>query len=241
MKQGVRRTYEQVTITADDATNHPTLLLDGIALRTQAGHALTHPSAPLMHEIAQEWDAQTTHIHIEQMPLTRLLFALIDRQPEQRARWQNTIIEHATHDSLCYRDAQHHGHYELWDRWLAWAENRFDAQWQITHSIMPALQAQATLQRIQDWLEGRSNGEILALYRMTESLGSFILAAAIYDDALTPEDAIEAAWLEQRIQMQRWGHNESIEAKQHACLEDVTNARMFLRFLQDTQDANLST
>ncbi|MBW8734518.1 MAG: ATPase, partial [Asticcacaulis sp.] len=64
--------------------------LDGRGVKTPQGRALVVPTKALAEHIAAEWQAVGEHVNYEDMPLTRLGFAAVDRMNDVV---EETVVE----------------------------------------------------------------------------------------------------------------------------------------------------
>ena len=78
-----KRVYETVAVEAVE-NEHWNITLDGKAVKTPEGHALSVPSQLLAEAVANEWRAQETQIDPNTMPRTRLLTIAADRVARDR-------------------------------------------------------------------------------------------------------------------------------------------------------------
>ena len=76
--------------------------LDGRAVKTPQGHALRFPTLALAGHAAGEWDAVKEYVGYEDMPLTRLGFAAVDRMDTLVAETVGEVLRYTETDLVCY-------------------------------------------------------------------------------------------------------------------------------------------
>lgn len=213
-----------------------TVLLDGKPLLTPAKKALSVPSRALAEAIAAEWQAQGAVVSPLALPLTRLASTAIDRVATHRAAIVEEIAKYAATDLLCYRVAEPP---ELatrqdatWQPFLDWAHEQFAAQLAVTQSITPIGQATAALAAIERAIAGRDAMELVALHLATAACGSVVLGFALLEERISPEDAFDAAQLDETYQIERWGEDAEQTRRRAAIRDDIALAARFIGFLR---------
>lgn len=218
-----KRFYREVTVADGE------VLLDGKRLRTAAKQPMVLRSA-LAEAVAAEWRAQETHIDPDAMPLTRLVNITLDRVPHDRAALLLNAAAYGESDLLCYRDAAP----ELAARQakhfnpvLDWAAQQ-GVKLNVTEGVMPVTQPTESLHRLHQHLAVASDSELAALAMMVPLLGSALLAWAVWQGALTIEDALNAARLDEEFQAEKWGRDAEAEAAWAPKARDLRAAAFFL-------------
>ncbi len=119
----MKRFYKSVT--TNDAGG---VLLDGRPVRTPARVPLVMPTPALAEAVAAEWAAQGEEIRPQDMPLTGLANAAIDRVAPEQAAFAASLAQYGETELLCYRAdgppdliARQH---ERWDPLLDWAREQ---------------------------------------------------------------------------------------------------------------------
>ncbi len=229
----MKREYQEVA--CEQVGDVVVLHLDGTPVMTEAGHTLNHHSAALMDAVAEEWQAQEQAVDLYAMPLTRLLGALIELDEERRTSLEQELCHYALHDTLCYQgeldSSLEKAQRESWGRWLQWAQLRFGVAWQVTHGVMPQEQPKAIDATVAAWVKSLAPEALVTLYSLTQSLTSFILASALLEGMMTPDDAVACAWLESDVQAKLWGEDEATLADRVHCMRDVEAAHTWLNII----------
>lgn len=234
MKQGIKRFYKDVTLAGYEGGTQ--LMLDDKPLHSEDQHLFGHHSQTLMAGVKSEWEAQGETIDMLSMPLTRLLGGLLDMGDEERALMREELLTYALNDTLCYHqdDASSlaEAQCRIWGGWLDWAAKGFSAEWLITHNIMPVQQSDTLKSILIEWIADLDDASLLMLFVTCQSLSSFILAAALFQEACNATEAVNAAWLEHDMQMEQWGNDEEIIAKKTAAFNETNAAAQFIMLVR---------
>ena len=208
--RGAKRFYTDVAI-EDRGGEGAALLLDKKLVRTPGKALLILPTRALAEAVAEEWRAQGERIDPSTMPLTRLANSAIDGVSGREPAVIGDIVAHAGSDLLCYR-AQ--GPQELveaqaahWDPVLAWAKTALGAPLVLGQGIVHVAQPEGSLDRLKERLAGRDAFSLAALHMMTALTGSALLALAVAERRLTPEEAWAASHVDEDWQIGQWGED----------------------------------
>lgn len=226
----VKRFYRQAMA---DAENR--ILLDGRPVKTPARAELAPPTASLAEAIADEWNAQGETIDPRIMPLTGLANAAIDRIAPDRAAFALGLAAYGESDLVCYR-ADGPGplvarQAELWDPLLAWAQQRYDAVFELATGVIHMKQPDETVARLRAAVAVRTPFELAGLSPLVTVSGSLLIALAVAEGALGVDDAWAAATLDEQWQAQQWGEDEEAKAALAARNRDFAAAARFLALL----------
>ncbi len=193
------------------------------------------PTRALAEAVAEEWRAQGERIDPAAMPLTKLANSAIDGVARREEAVIDDILAHAGADLLCYRASGPHGLVEAqrkkWDPVLAWAKSTLGAPLVLAEGIVHVAQPQAALDRLRDALVGRDAFALAALHVMTALSGSALLALAVADARMTPEEAWEAAHVDEDWQIGQWGEDAEAKARRTARRRDFAAAARTLTLL----------
>ena len=189
--------------------------LDGRTVRTPAKEILSVESEALAKAIAAEWDAQEKEINPGLMPLTRIANSAQDAVGDKFAEVADVITSYAGNDALCYRaenpDRLVQQQTELWDPILRWAEAQLEGQFTLAAGVMPVMQSDELLAAFRAKLEAHSPIELTAFHTLTTLTGSAVLALALREGFVSPDDVWAAAHVEEDWNIELWG--EDAEAK----------------------------
>ncbi|MFC7398755.1 ATP12 family chaperone protein [Chelatococcus sp. GCM10030263] len=231
-----KRFYKTVTVEA-----HPegfAIMLDGRSARTPGRKPLVVPTRALAEAVAGEWSAQEGAIDPARMPLTRLANTALDGVGEAVAAVSGEVAKYAASDLLCYRA----GHPDklvarqntLWDPVLGWAQEALGARFILAEGVIFVEQPEPAVEAIRQRIAGYSSPFALAaLHIMTTLTGSVLLALAVADGRLTPEDAWTAAHVDEDVQIEFWGEDAEATARRQARWRDFAAAATAIRLAQD--------
>lgn len=205
-----KRFYQDVSV-KDEPQGRASLLLDGRPVRTPGKALLILPNREFAEAVAEEWRAQKSEIDPETMPLTRLANSVIDGVAGREAEVIDDILGYAGSDLLCYRTEGPDKLVSLqerhWDPVVAWSKSDLGAPLFLAAGVMPVEQAPASLAMIRRRLAGLEAWSLASLHVMTGLTGSALLALAVTLGRLTPEEAWDAAHVDEDFQISQWGED----------------------------------
>ena len=128
---------------------------------------------------------------------------------------------YAQTDMLCYRspeDGLAAEQRRLWDPVVSWAQERYGVRLALTEGVMPVAQPEETLAALETAVDdlGQDETVVRNWAKLTKLLGSVVLAFAVKEQAISADEAIEAAFLEEVFQAQKWGEDEEAAEKRTA-------------------------
>lgn len=223
------------TVSAEPEGEGWGIKLDGRAVKTPARAALEVPTQRLAEAIADEWQDVGENVDPRAMPLTGLANAAIDRVAPDRYAFARGLANYAEADLACYRAD---GSRELisrqeeeWDKLLGWARRRYDVDFVTTSGLMHVAQPPATVERLSHAVAALDPFRLAGLSPLVTIGGSLILAIAVLEKAVTPVEAWEAASVDDRWQLERWGRDAEAEAALENRRRDFLAAARFLDLL----------
>jgi len=192
--------------------------LDGRGVKTPQGHALVLPTQALAEALAVEWAAVGEYVSYEDMPLTRLGFAAVDRMDTLVEETVTEVLRYVETDLLCYPSeypqALQAREDAAWLPLLDWVKSDLGLEFHQYKSLIHKPQPSETVSKIQSLIEGASAYERAGLMSAIPVFGSVILALAVWRGRLTGEGAFEASRIGEDFQSETWGRDE--EAAQRA-------------------------
>lgn len=231
----MKRFYRAVAVASRSgalgAAGHE-ILLDSRPVRTPAKAPLALPTAALAERIAAEWDAQDKDIRPETMPLTQLANTAIDRVPRRRAEVVGEIAGYAGTDLVCYRAslpvelAARQG--AAWQPLLDWIEARQGARLEIVEGLLPKPQPEPALAAIRAAVGAYDDFLLAALYLVTASAGSVVIALALAEGEIDPDEAFAAAHVDELFQAERWGEDAEAASRRAKIQADFRAAADFI-------------
>ena len=226
----MKRFYKQAGV-VPVADGHG-VTLDGRLVKTPGKRDLVVPSPALAAAMAAEWEAQQGEVRREAMPLTRLAGVTIDRNSVEREAVVRQVAHYAETDLVCYRATRPPAlaarQHEVWQPLVDWATARYDAPLAVTAGVIPASQPAASLAAFTKVVVGHDAFSLTALHAATQACGSLVIALALLEGRLDPDEAVAASQLDESFQIEAWG--EDIEqAKQRTALAaEITAAARFI-------------
>lgn len=227
------RFYKEVSVDTADGLHR--VLLDGKPVKTPGGAVLALPSGALAQAIADEWRAQDTTINPQTMLLTKLANTAIDRVAPNPAHAREQLLSLAKSDVVCYRAASPSDlvrRQELeWDPLIAWAGEHFGASLCAANSLTIE-QDQMAMDALVASLSKLDAFSLAALYAASSLCGSLVIALALSERTLNPEQAFAAANLDKIYQAERWGWDPQETAKTTAERAELNQISRFLELLR---------
>lgn len=227
-----RRFYR--TATVDPVEGHFVVKLDERRLKTPAGNPPLLPTRALAAAAAAEWAAQGDQIDTSAMPINRLAFTAIDRGSAVREELAQEFARYAGSDVLCYRAdapaALVAREAAEWDPWLTWAKEEgivLEPTTGVGHKAQPT----ASLARAQALALEMDDFRLTGLVAATALFGSAVLALAVVRGALTGEEALAVATLDERFQAEQWGLDEDAAVRAAAHQAEARHLETWFRLL----------
>ena len=227
----MKRFYEAVAVTPERG-----IALDGRIVRTPGKLPLVLPNAGLAEAVAAEWRAQGDDIVPQSMPLTGLANAAIERVAPDETGFAMELAVYAESELLCYRadtpPALVARQEAIWDPILEWVGRRYNVSLTLVTGIMHHPQPEETLTRLRAAICNNGAFELAALSQIVTISGSLIIALAVVEDAIAPEAAFDAAYLDELWQAEQWGEDDFALDQRAAHRADFLAACDFLRLLR---------
>lgn len=235
----MKRFYKDTGV--DEGEGGFRVLLDGKPMRTPAKAVLVVPTRALAEAIAAEWAAvpEKAEINAAQLPLTRLAATGIDRVVTRRDEVIGDTSKYAGSDLLCYRasgpDSLIGLQCERWDPLLAWAAERHGARLTTAQGIGFIEQAAEAKARLHEAVAAHGDLALSALYNLTHTAGSVVIALAVSDGRLDAAGAFTAAQTDELYQVDRWGDDPIAEKQRDGVRRDIEAAARFLSLLENAR------
>ncbi|MGH7001299.1 MAG: ATP12 family protein, partial [Stellaceae bacterium] len=199
-------------------------------LRTPAKARFVVRSKKLAEAIAAEWQAQGETIKPAALPLTRLAGTAIDLVAQRRESIVAEVAKYAATDLVCYRADEPSElaarQRRAWQPHLDWAGARYAAL-AVTAGIAPVTQAPEALAAYRNAVAAYDDMTLAALHLATTALGSLVLALALIEGQIAPDEAFAAGELDQSFQIERWGEDAEALARRAAVRADIGIAARF--------------
>ena len=235
----MKRFYKDTGV--DEGEGGFRLLLGGKPMRTPAKAILVVPTRALAEAIAAEWAAvpEKAEINAAHLPLTRLAATGIDRVVTRREEVIADTAKYAASDLLCYRatgpDSLVGLQRERWDPLLAWAAERHGARLVTADGIGFVEQGAEARARLHEAVAAHGDLALSALYNLTHTAGSVVIALAVSDGRLDAAGAFTAAQTDELYQVDRWGDDPIAEKQREGVRRDIEAAARFLSLLENAR------
>lgn len=194
------------------------LTLDGRPANTPAKQPLTLPTEALAEAVAAEWQAQVEVIDPSAMPLTRLANTAIDGVAPRRDAVVQDLCTYARTDLVAYRAGDPERLVAMqsaaWDPVLDWARETMGARFILSEGVRHVEQPEGTIRALERAVAGIEGPfRLAAFHTLTTLTGSLLIALAILHGHLSPEDAWDAAHVDETYQAGVWGSDAEAEAR----------------------------
>lgn len=207
--QRPKRFYEQVGVVNGDGGW--AVMLDGRPLRTPEKRALAFPTEALARVIADEWSAQQERIDLLSMFNTRLANVALDRTPGARAELADEAAKYAETDLVCHlaegpaalRDRQE----AAWAPLRTWAAEELGVKLAPVAGIVPARQADASLEAVRRHAAGLDDLRLTGLSHAVGLTGSAVLGLAVERGRILAAEAYEHSRIDEAFQAAQWGED----------------------------------
>jgi chaperone required for assembly of F1-ATPase len=230
-----KRFYKTVTVAR--AAEGFTVELDSKPVRTPGRALLLLPGEAAARLVADEFAAQKDVLDPLAMPVWRLVNTAIDGVASDPQAVIEDIMRYAASDLICYRaegpERLIERQAELWDPWIDWARVRFSARFILAEGVMHVEQPRETIAAVGLHLRQRDEPlRLAAIHVMTTLTGSALLALAVENGALSPEDAWTAAHVDEDWNIAQWGEDAEAAAIRSRRKEEMLAAAALLRALE---------
>lgn len=210
-----RRFWKDVALDSTVKGHH--VLLDGRPVKTPGKRALVLPKIELAEAVAEEWRAQETFLDPATMPLTRLANSVVDGVADRFAEVADDAAKYAGTDLVCYRAESPDRLVERqtagWDPLLDWIEDTHGARLLVAEGIVHVAQDGEALARLRAVLDGFDAWRLAGFHTLTTLTGSFVVALAIAEGRLSPDEGWRIAHLDEDWNAELWGRDEEAEKR----------------------------
>ncbi len=210
--------------------------LDGRPVRMQGAPDLAVATERLAAAIAAEWQAaggrKGGDFVPDDLPLTRLAATARERISGDPSPTINALSRYAESDLLCYRAAYPSElasrQTALWQPWLDRAARLHGAELRVVHGVMPQPQPPEAVCALRSALAAQTSESLAGLGVLVPATGSLVLGLALADGALSPESAVELAFLDEDFQAEHWGEDAQAMERRARFAEDIACAARFI-------------
>ncbi len=235
----MKRFYQQAAVEAGEGGYR--VALDGKPIRTPAKALLVLPTAALAEAIAGEWREvpDKAELKVGHLPLTRLATTGTDRVAGQRERVIDDTAKYAQSDLLCYRAGDPESlvarQNDVWQPLVDWAAERYGARLKLASGTTFVEQPADAIQLLRAAVARHGDLALSAVYNLTHTAGSLVIALAVSEKRLSAANAFAAAELDQLYQIERWGEDPFAAQRHDSVRHDIAAAARFLDLLQEAR------
>jgi chaperone required for assembly of F1-ATPase len=211
-----------------------TVTLDGKPIKTPSGRMVVVPTKELAEMIAAEWNAQGEFIAPLTMPLTRFANSVVQGVTDNVSDVAEDVAKYFGSDLLFYRAGNPEGlvarEAAHWDPILVWAKNGLGAHFMLAEGVMHVGQPESAISAARGALPG-DPWLIAALHVITSMTGSALLALALFNGVINPDQAWAAAHVDEDWNAEKWGVDEEVATRRAAKLVDFNAIAAALKAL----------
>lgn len=230
----MRRFWDEASVRRDAAGFE--VLLDGRPMRLPGGPSLRLRSAALADAVAAEWGeaggAKGGEMSLDSVPLTRLAGTAQERVARDPGASIAALARYGEADLLCYRaerpDALVARQSRSWDPLLEWAAASLDARLRVTAGVIHVAQPEPALAALTRAVAGFDADGLAGLGIAVPALGSLVLGLALAQGRLDAAAAAALGTLDERHQIDAWGHDEEAARRLDLITVEVALASRFM-------------
>jgi len=210
------------------------ITLDDRPIRTPSGRQVVVPVREIADAVVAEWEAQLEFIEPLTMPLTRFANSVVDAVVDRVEAVTDDVAKYFQSDLLFYRA----GHPEAlvareaahWDPVVFWAADTLGAHFILAEGIVHVRQPDSAIAAARAALP-KDPWSIAALHVITTLTGSALLALALKQGVVDPDQAWAAAHVDEDWNSEKWGVDEEVATRRAARLVDFRAAVRILKAL----------
>ena len=205
-----KRFYKDATVDAEG--DGFSVRLDGRPVRTPGKRLLTLPTERMAQAVAAEWRAQDQKIDPRTMPWTRSANTALDKVSAQRTEIIGHLAGYAGTDLLYYRAKAPEElvarQADLWDPILQWAQDRYDARFNVVSGVMPVDQDDEIVMRLRREMDRMSDFQLTGFHDLVALTGSYLIGLATVSSVQEPKALWRASRADEDWQAEVWGQDE---------------------------------
>jgi len=170
------------------------------------------------------------------MPLTQLANTAIDRVGPDPKPTIDELLDYAGTDLTCYRAeapeslVEHQRRH--WQPLLDDLARRHEVLLSVHHGIIPRPQPLAALARLGRHLAAQPPFILTGLAAATRATGSLVIALALAEGLVSPDQAFELSQLDESWQIEQWGEDAEAAARRRALRQEIQDTHRFLSLVR---------
>lgn len=234
----MKRFYKMVSV--EQKNGEYQILLDGRAIKTKSGKALSCFNQNIANKVMREWAEQKETIIPDNMPFTQIENTRLDHVAIKRAEMTRNVLRYFDTDLICYLAENPEElvleQNKIWSPWRAWFSKKFGYELLTTNGLSALSQDKKAHQSIEDYIANLDEIHFTILQMITSISGSVILGLAFMEKALKPSVLMEVIYIEENFKdklydAEKYGHDPLIERKKNATMLDINAAYQYLSYL----------
>lgn len=226
----MKKFYREATVV--DEGGRFLVTLDGRPILSPGREKLALPTRPLADSVAAEWNDQDEEVVPQSMPMTRFANTALDRVRPRRDAVVGEIAAYAETDLLCYRTETPAELAErqtfAWQPLLDWAADRFGASLRVTRELAPITQDATAVEALRAAVAAHDDFSLSGLHSLTTASGSLVIALAVAEDRIGPEEAAAASLLDETYQAEKWGEDPEAVVRWESIGAEIAAGAKFL-------------
>lgn len=226
----MKRFYSDASVVAKN--DQFAVELDGRPVLSPGRTPLDLEKQSVAEAIAEEWNAQGEEVVPESMPMTRFANTAIDRIRPRRDAVATEIAGYAGTDLLCYRVEEPKDLAErqafTWQPLLDWAAAHYGASLRVTEGVIPVAQDADALTVLHTQVASYDEFALSGLHSLTSASGSLVIALAVLEGRIAPEEAAAASLIDETFQAEQWGEDPESIARWEGIGVEIAVAARFL-------------
>lgn len=213
------------------------VFLDGRPIKTPSKMEFVVPNASLCELVCAEWEEQEDKIRPNTMPLTQLVHTKIEKVSKERTAMEEQLLKYIHSDLLCYRTDKPEELVErqnrIWQPHLEWFAKTYGHAFKTTDGLTALRQDEALCAAIAKDVSALDDERFTLFQMITPAAGSIVLALAFIKGAITADDVMAAAFLEEDYKFDLYneavhGGDPLTEKKRTTMRRDIDAAQDYL-------------
>lgn len=214
-----------------------TIELDSRPLKTPLKNLLIIPTENLAKAIVNEWNALEEFINPDHLPLTKTANSAIEKTAPNMLHVVTEMVKFGETDLLFYQQDNPQGLQKAqelhWHPIILWAENLWNVEYKVTYGISHVTQDIKILTQYEADIKAMNAHQLSALYLLTTSCGSLLIALAYHANILSKEGVAKAAFVDEDWQISQWGEDEEAKEIRNFKLAEINSFCTYLDLLKN--------
>lgn len=210
--------------------------LDGRPLKTPLKNFLILPTENLAKAVAKEWNELGEFINPDHLPLTKTANSAIEKTAPNMLHVVTEMVRFGETDLLFYQQDTPEKLQALqemhWHPIILWAENLWNVEYIVTYGITHVTQNVKILTQYEADLSKMDAHKLSALYLLTTSCGSLLIALAYHANILSKDGVVRAAFVDEDWQVSQWGEDEEAKEIRQFKLAEIDSFCAYLDLLK---------